>query len=395
MFIYITSNANFWTQKTSFPGLQAHGGFSFSIADKGYIGCGFQYDNMNVAYKHFWMYDPVINSWSQKADFAGDERYFASGMTINGKGYAGLGSNQVVSAFNDWYEYNPVSNSWTQKSSCPQIPIEAAAATNDFGYVIIATGAMYQYNPVTDTWQSRASFPLSLQNIKAFSIGNYLYAGMGFDNLANTFNNSFYVYDQINNSWQQKASFPGIGRYTGVWFYIGQKGYFGLGLGTQWPLYYTDFWQYNPATDQWGQAASYPGVPRDAFFNFATSTHGYAGIGAEMLTSIPIYFNDFWEYTPGPLVNVKEQTAPIPSLKINPNIVSSICNIILWNIPTSKSELIIMDASGKVCLKKLLPENRIPLLMETVNVTGFRQGVYYVVITGKEFTIKERFVKQN
>jgi N-acetylneuraminic acid mutarotase len=395
MFFYGTSHANYWTQKASFPGLQIYGGFSFSIAGKGYIGCGYQYDDMNVAYKQFWMYDPVTNSWSQKADFAGVERYFASGIAINGKGYAGLGRNQLVSVFNDWYEYDPVGNAWTQKSSCPLVNVEAAESTTDFGYIITSTGATAQYNPLTDTWQNKAPFPLNLDYIKTFSIGNYIYAGMGYNNQTGTFNNSFYVYDESNNAWQQKATFPGAGRFTGANFSIGQKGYFGLGFGTQWPLYYTDFWEYNPVTDQWGQAASYPGVPREGFLSFSTSTHGYAGIGAEFTTTIPLYFNDFWEYTPGPLVNVEENAKPIPVMKINPNIVSSVCNIFLWNLPSSQSELIVTDVTGKVVFRKWLTENMPSLRQETIHLTGYSQGIYYVMIMSEKFSLKEKFVKVN
>lgn len=395
MLIGATSKANYWTQKASFPGMQAHGGFSFSITGKGYIGCGYQYDNMSIAYKHLWMYDPLTNSWSQKADFAGDERYFAAGVSINGKGYAGLGSNQSVSSFNDWFEYDPAANTWTQKSSCLLLTFEAAVNTPDFGYVITSDGSISQYNPISDTWQLKAPFPSNLSYLKAFAIGNFIYAGGGYDNQSNSFDNSFYLYSELNNTWQPVASFPGTGRFTAVSFSIGQKGYYGLGMGTQWPLYYTDFWQYNSSNNQWGQAASYPGVPRDAFFNFATTTNGFAGIGAEMLTTIPVYFNDFWEYTPGPLVNVDEYALHSPSMKINPNIVSSECNILLWNMPASISELMITDVAGKVIYRKLLTENGHSFFSETISMADYKQGIYNVILTNKKFMIKDKFVKVN
>ncbi|MBK6485143.1 MAG: hypothetical protein IPG01_18920 [Chitinophagaceae bacterium] len=49
---------DFWIQRADFGGGDCLGAFGFSISNKGYVGCG-----------NFWEYDPLLDSWSQKADF--------------------------------------------------------------------------------------------------------------------------------------------------------------------------------------------------------------------------------------------------------------------------------------------------------------------------------------
>jgi len=133
--------ANTWTQRADFMGRARHSAVGFAIGGKGYIGTergmmvyirktfgstilwptpghrrpisGGRHDGMpsllhreqglhrtgeyydgssyhNV--KDFWEYDPVANTWTQKADFGGTTRQRAVGFSIGGKGYIGLGS---------------------------------------------------------------------------------------------------------------------------------------------------------------------------------------------------------------------------------------------------------------------------------------------------------------
>ena len=41
--------------------------------------------------KDFWEYDPIANTWTQKADFGGTARAVAVGFSIGSKGYIGTG----------------------------------------------------------------------------------------------------------------------------------------------------------------------------------------------------------------------------------------------------------------------------------------------------------------
>src|SRR5258708_1015500 len=65
----INAKADSWVQKASFPGLGLKWTFSFSIGNKGYVGCG--KDSASFNHKDFWEYDPTSDTWTQKADFGG------------------------------------------------------------------------------------------------------------------------------------------------------------------------------------------------------------------------------------------------------------------------------------------------------------------------------------
>src|ERR1041385_2556645 len=77
-----------WTQKASFSGTPRHRPFTFSIGQRGYLGCGW---NGVTMYQDFWEYDPGSNTWSQKANYPFGPRLSAFGFSIGNKGYAGCG----------------------------------------------------------------------------------------------------------------------------------------------------------------------------------------------------------------------------------------------------------------------------------------------------------------
>ena len=85
---------------------------AFAIGSKGYLGLGT--NNGNHLYD-FWEYDPVTDSWTQKAFFPATSRYLPTGLSTTTKGYVGLGES--TSTFKDLWEYDPASNSWTGKAN--------------------------------------------------------------------------------------------------------------------------------------------------------------------------------------------------------------------------------------------------------------------------------------
>jgi len=105
-----------WTQKADFGGTSRDGAIGFSIGSKGYIGTGQDF-NDNY-YKDFWEYNQANNTWTQKAFFGGSARTGAVGFSIGSKGFIGTGLNGTFpySELKDFWEYNPISDSWTQKA---------------------------------------------------------------------------------------------------------------------------------------------------------------------------------------------------------------------------------------------------------------------------------------
>ena len=164
-----------WVQKTGLPAGQAQHenqrveAYSFVIGNKAYLGGGEGFvfgpnSTSNIAFYDLWEYDPAIDTWIQKADipdFIG--RDLAIGISINNKGYVGLGCNvqQTINHHSFW-EYDPVTNSWTSKSNFPSsFGVDACAfVLNSTLYVaggvnlnpVSLSNQFYKYNPVTDSW---------------------------------------------------------------------------------------------------------------------------------------------------------------------------------------------------------------------------------------------------
>jgi hypothetical protein len=106
--------ANTWTQKADYGGMATAEVVGFSIGSKGYIGMG----TNGLRKKDFWEYDPIANTWTQKADFGGTARNATVGFSIGSKGYIGTGiyDDGSPSITKDFWEYEPVANTWTQKA---------------------------------------------------------------------------------------------------------------------------------------------------------------------------------------------------------------------------------------------------------------------------------------
>jgi len=159
-------------------------------------------------HKDFWEYDPTLDTWTQKADFAGEGRQGGIGFSIGSKGYIGLGaggpSSSVSTYYNDLWEYNPQNDLWVQKANLPAVGRQWAAI---------------------------------------FSIGSKGYAGTGGIYPNGPHYSDFWEWDQASDAWSQKADFGGRARNLARGLSIGMKGYLGTGHDG-YPK--SDFWEYSP-----------------------------------------------------------------------------------------------------------------------------------------------------
>ena len=94
-----------WTKKADFAGGERYGAVGFSIDNRGYMGTGLTDPSTNTYLNDFWEYNPVSNTWSQKADFPGEGRQAAVGFSIGNKGYIGTGSGSPY--LQDFWEFTP------------------------------------------------------------------------------------------------------------------------------------------------------------------------------------------------------------------------------------------------------------------------------------------------
>jgi N-acetylneuraminic acid mutarotase len=71
------------------------------------------YNNSEGYKKDFWEYDPSIDSWNDKANFARKARSAAAGFALYKKGYIGTGTDGT-NLYKDFWEYDPATNTWKQ-----------------------------------------------------------------------------------------------------------------------------------------------------------------------------------------------------------------------------------------------------------------------------------------
>jgi len=261
-----------WTQKADFGGEARADATGFSLGNKGYIGTGYIYGSTTHK-KDFWEYNPAANTWIRKADFGGDARRYAAGFSIctatTNKGYIGTGAAFDLNPpqnFQDFWEYDPVTDTWLQKADFPGTARYAAAGfgIGEKGYLgsginyVSSTEVtfykdFYEYDPVADTWIRKADIGgLDRAFAVGFSVGSKGYIGTG--NSPGTspggLQNDFWEYNPAGDTWIQKANFGGAKRSIAAGFSIGTKGYIGTGCisaGT----YSQDFWEYSQTNNLW------------------------------------------------------------------------------------------------------------------------------------------------
>lgn len=292
-----------WTQKASFGGGNRYATFHFSIGDKGYVGTGYDGVTTYVYKSDFWEFDPATGVWTQKADFGGGRRVYATGFSIGNKGYAGMGGAYYYDWRKDMWEYDPVSNIWRQLADFAggfrQLMVGFAIGNKGYmgtgnyqsqGGPSLYYNDFWEYDPATDTWTQKRNIPgVGRYGAIGMSIGNKGYIGTGDSNGSSI--KDFWEYDPETDSWTRKTDFGGTERVGAAAFTLGDKGYVGTGWNT---AGCDDLWEYTPATDTWLQKATFPGGERNVSAAFSIGHKGYIGLGGNSVGAL----NDFYEYTP-------------------------------------------------------------------------------------------------
>lgn len=365
---------NYWTKKADFSGLKRERAVAFSIGDFGYIGTGV--DTAEVVHKDFWKYDPSLDIWTQIADIPGSERRNAVAFTIGDFGYVGTGMDSVVaSAFgsqtlSDFYQFDPLSNSWTQKASFPGnlgngIYFATAFAIDLKGYLCGGkmgpnnySNQLWEYKPSVDQWTQLTNFPGGVRyQLASFAIDFKAYVGFGTDQ--DIYRKDLWEFDATTNQWTAKANFPASERASATTFTIGQRGFVTGGANGG---LLDDLWEYNPFTDSWSVKATYGGSPRKNAIGFVVNGKAYVGTGKGYSGKKA----SMHEYTPGAVLGTGEIEI---ELAMYPNPTTDYVN--LNYIAEQIDEIELYSISGE----KLVSGSGI----ETIQVSGFASGNYIVV----------------
>ncbi|MBL7949991.1 MAG: T9SS type A sorting domain-containing protein [Bacteroidia bacterium] len=242
-----------WTRKNDFPGNARDRAISFSIADRGYYGCGNHWGGSPET-ADMWKYDPFADSWIQIADYPMGMQA-GECFTINGVAYAGSGWRSGNS-FANWYKYSSVTNVWSSIASLPSNTVHDAGmfVLNGKGYVVGGAypysnahhNTLFEYDPAGDLWTQRANFPQFRRVPFSIGLNGYGYAGLG--QLQGTQGNAYdmYRYDPVIDGWTPLSGFPNSSSST----YDSRHSYFLLN-DTAYVVLQNEFWRYIPAIDQW------------------------------------------------------------------------------------------------------------------------------------------------
>lgn len=273
-----------WTQKANFGGVGRHRGTAISIGTKGYMGLGhYNGAGPNIIKKDWWEFDPASNTWTQRADFVGNNgngnyAVLAFGM----EQYGFIGGGQVGSN-PEFFRYDPSTNAWTIMANLP-----VYLANND-GFAIGTKGyamsgnSLWEYNSLTNLW--------TLKNVMPFSVSTWNSAFVVDEKGYVKTNTSLWEYKPLLDQWTIRSSFPGLATGGSASFSQYGKGYIACGYGGGLSMVQSELWEFNPATNGWTQLPDFPGTARRFCSAFSIGDRSYLGIGTNGTN-----FNDFWEF---------------------------------------------------------------------------------------------------
>lgn len=365
---------NFWTKKADFAGLKRERAVAFSIGDFAYVGTGI--DTAEVVLKDFWKYTPSTDTWTQIADIPGGARRNAVAFTINDYGYVGTGMDSAVATvpgaqtLNDFWKFDPSGNTWTQVANYPGsfgngVYFATGFSIDSKGYICggkmgpnFYSNQLWEYKPSTDQWTQLANFPGGLRyQLSSFTVGYKAYVGFGTDQ--DLYRKDLWEFDATTNQWSAKADFPASERASATTFTIGQRGFVTGGANGG---MLDDLWEYNPFTDNWSIKATYGGSPRKNAVGFVVNGKAYVGTGKGYSGKKA----SMHEYTPGSTLSANEIEI---ELAMYPNPSTDLVK--LNYLPEQIDEIELYSISGE----KLISGHG----LKTLHVANFAQGNYIVI----------------
>ena len=162
--------ANRWSRKADMP-QPSMSGVTGAIDDKLYV--------LNATFNRFYRYDPATDSWSVLPRCPG--RHFrGAGAVIRGKLYVAGGVRFGINgpiAIRRLHVYDPGTNTWSERAPMPRaVYLSAAARLLGQLYVLggdakdVGRRYVQAYDPATDTWALKAPLPTFRAGLAAASV---------------------------------------------------------------------------------------------------------------------------------------------------------------------------------------------------------------------------------
>lgn len=251
-----------------FPIQGRTGAFSFTIADKIYMGTGF--GSNATYYGDFWEYNPNTDIWAEKAPFPLGPFIGGEVMAYKGKGYVfagGVLNCQLNSPCDHIYysavhAYDPVSDTWEKVAELPNLKgmdYGTIKVEGDRAFLFLDMRT-YEINLADFQYIQKSGPQAPIVFSANFRIGSKVYFVCPMDNGLGT--KSVYSYDLLTDHWETLADFPGIKRYSAVGFSHDGFGYILGGKESDYSgedRQFKEIWQFNPADKSWKEVGEYPG----------------------------------------------------------------------------------------------------------------------------------------
>jgi N-acetylneuraminic acid mutarotase len=308
-----------WVQRDSMNGDGKSVGAVFALNDDAYFLTGLDQFGFK---RTMYSYDVSQDDWDDELSLGGEagdglNRGSAIAFSAGGYGFCGLGTGSVE-YFKDLWRFDPVTNSWTQMADFAGTGRREAVAfaIGDFAYVGTGqdnaglTSDFYKYDVVTNAWTAIAVFPgTARRDAVGFAMGGQGYVGTGID--ISSYQDDFWAYYPLTDTWVQKADFPGTPRHGAVGFGLFPTAFIATGEDNTF-TYKKDVWEYNYFGNTWTQRSNFPGPARSQAVAIVVEGRAFLGSGYN-----GTLYDDFWEYTPilgiDEAINLQANVYPNPA----------------------------------------------------------------------------------
>lgn len=365
--------ASSWIQRADFGAVGRHRGMGIAIGNKGYMGLGhYNGAGPNIVLNDWWQYDPSTNSWTQKADYIGNNgngNYAVLSFGMEKFGFVGGGQ---VASDASFYKYDPTTNMWTPVANMPTVAMNTQGFTIGTKGFYLSGNTVYEYDSQTDIWSIKNPAPFSISIWPA----TFTIDGKGYVKTST----QLWEYKPSLDQWIQRAPFPGLATAGSVGFNQNNKGYIISGYSGSLSNVTSEAWEYNPATNTWLAQTEFYGSSRRFSSGFTIGNQAYIGTGTNGTN-----FNDFWEFDA--LLGLEEMFDQ-NQFKCYPNPAVEFVKFNSKNLSTFN--VVVFNTEGKVIGEESTSTNEI-----TFNRTGLKAGVYfYNIISDNQVVYTNKFIFQ-
>ena len=281
--VALENAAKQWMPRTDMP--TARFNFGTSIVDGKVFVIGGEVDKFgDTAVATVEMYDPKTDTWEQRADMP-TARAGVSTLVVDGKIYAiGGGERQKIQVGRAWRNsgkllptiemYDPVTDTWIQKADMP-VPRSSNSTCIVDGKIYIIGGVAANrkqgrldsvdiYDPATDTWTEAKSMNHARGGASVSVVDGMIYVmgGVGWPQIPNhpgPFLSSVEMFDPKNNQWTEITEMPAPKAGHAASVIDGKIYVIGGGFrGNDRFKYLSTVEVYDPETDRWTQEPDMP-----------------------------------------------------------------------------------------------------------------------------------------